>query len=72
MGKIKGWERTSHVGNLYAWNTIDRPFLSIWIEKDMDFYIIKSDFGLYVTKEFPTKEKARKFAVKYMKTHPRG
>lgn len=72
MGKIKGWKKDKHIGSLTGWKTPKRPFLSIWIYNDNQYWIVENDFRTPRKIFYKTKQDAVNSAIKYMKSHPNG
>jgi len=75
MGKIKGWKKVGR----YSWFNKKEDLILRVVKpfgfKSYDVTIQKRGFPASVVYEgegFPNVEDAEKFAIQYMKTHPRG
>lgn len=76
MGKIKGWERNKHTGEIDAWVTTNRPYLNVWITKAFttyrgdSLYEVHVDFAVPRTMSFTSKKEALANAYKIMRQNP--
>ena len=63
---LKDWKKEKSTGEVPAWMTKERPFMEVWIEKDWDEFVVRSDFIAGV-KRVKTKAEAVKAAKKIMR-----
>lgn len=75
MGKIKGWtDVTEHFSNIKSWANSTREMTThIFIRRELRYNVlIQNEYKIINSVTFNTKREAIDFAIKYMKSHPRG
>ncbi|MFW6009409.1 MAG: hypothetical protein ACOCP8_09120 [archaeon] len=75
MVKIKGWEKVKDNSYHIKWNGKDGDVVNIFYKPNYqgeDTNWLVGANGILHIKKFRTKEKAKKSAYKYMRSHPNG
>lgn len=74
MGKIKGWKKERHSGNVWRNEEYRNVGISIEGHKRMGYavHLVVNSRLKPISKSYDEEAKAVKFATQYMRSHPRG